>query len=285
MPGLQQSREREGCRVAVLVGEQKLHVAVATPCHLGSVLGQLVERADGPEPDRRLWRREEDLQYGDSVSNVVLHVVRPGDDSAALVSFVRRSELTECTRCLVGHHVALVAQATVQVCHQRFVDRGVQICHEGLRRIADQKAVRHGALTRALCQAGHDLVESQAICLLQLVHQDQCVKLHHAVLRTHCLLDLIDPSPDHIRNALDQVETANKGRGSDKRILVDDSGLQVPVDLCCHGRIEDAAQDPNGVRPEGIILAIHVLDETRHADEDLSLRWLQLLDHEVDHAP
>mmetsp|Transcript_68371 Transcript_68371/g.164079 ORF Transcript_68371/g.164079 Transcript_68371/m.164079 type:complete len:204 (+) Transcript_68371:2229-2840(+) len=110
------------------------------------------------------------------------------------------------------------------------------------------------------------------------------MKLHHCVLRVDSLLDLIHPPSHNICGDVAQVNAAHQCRGSDERILVDDRGFQIPVNLRSHGGVQNPAKHTNRVRPEAIVLAVHILDEARVANEDLRLGGLQVFDNQINHS-
>mmetsp|Transcript_80036 Transcript_80036/g.259275 ORF Transcript_80036/g.259275 Transcript_80036/m.259275 type:complete len:200 (+) Transcript_80036:1971-2570(+) len=180
-------------------------------------------------------------------------------------------QLAEGPRGLIGNHFALVAQTIVQVRHQGLLNRWVPLRHQDLSGISDQQTLCHGTLELALCDLGDLLVERQPVSLLQLVDQCKRMELDGAVLGVDGLLDLVDPSLHHIRGVLHQGDAADERGGRNERVLVHDRRLQVAVDLCCHGGVQDAAQHPDGVGTKAVILAVHVLDEALNDDEDFPL--------------
>mmetsp|Transcript_103052 Transcript_103052/g.291342 ORF Transcript_103052/g.291342 Transcript_103052/m.291342 type:complete len:406 (-) Transcript_103052:23-1240(-) len=279
MARLEQRGQCQGCCVAILVREQGLHVAVASRNHLRPLLGQEVECADGSEAHHRLGGSQEDLQDRGGVRDVI-----PEDGVAAGVAVDNR-QVAEGPRRLVRDHLTLVAEAVVQVRHQRLFHGWISLSHQHLSGISDQQALCDGALKLALCDFRNLLVKRQSVRLLQLVNQGQRMELDCAVLRVNGLLDFIHPTLHDVWSALHEVDPADEGGRGDKGILVHDCRLKVSVNLGSHCGIEDAAQDANGVGPKAVVLAVHVLDQALDADEHLALGWVQLFDDQVDHAP
>mmetsp|Transcript_58415 Transcript_58415/g.136737 ORF Transcript_58415/g.136737 Transcript_58415/m.136737 type:complete len:209 (-) Transcript_58415:385-1011(-) len=191
---------------------------------------------------------------------------------------VHGRELAEGPGGLVGDHLALMTEAAVEVGHQGLLYRRISLRHQRLSGVSDKQAFCHRAFQAVPSHAGHDLVQSQPISLLQLVEQSQGMKLHHAVLRVHSLLNLIDPALDDVGHRRMQRHAAHQGRRRNEGILVYDGCLEISVDLRRHSRIQNAAQDSNGVGSEAVVLTVHVFDEAGHANEDLLVRRLQLLD-------
>eukprot|EP00438_Fugacium_kawagutii_P017319 Skav218205 [mRNA] locus=scaffold2232:153259:157270:- [translate_table: standard] len=60
---------------------------------------------------------------------------------------------------LIGDHLALVTEATVQVGHQSPLYRGIPFRHQGLGGVSDQKALGHGALEVISGHGGDHLVQ------------------------------------------------------------------------------------------------------------------------------
>mmetsp|Transcript_96456 Transcript_96456/g.241881 ORF Transcript_96456/g.241881 Transcript_96456/m.241881 type:complete len:351 (+) Transcript_96456:1521-2573(+) len=258
---LQQRRERQRRRIAVGIRQEGLHVAIAPRRHRRPVLRQEVERPDGAEADDGLRRGQEDLQDRHRVRDVV------AEDGLPRALLVDDGEVAEGPRGLVGHHLALVPQRVLQVCHQCLFDARVPLCHQSLASVSHQEALRHGALELPLREACDHLVEGQAVGLLQVVDQSQGMELDHGMVRVHAALDLVDPSTDVVGHALEQMHGAHERGGRDEGVLVNDGRLHVAVDLGDHVGVQDTAQDANRIGTVDVDLAVHVLDKAGHADE------------------
>mmetsp|Transcript_9710 Transcript_9710/g.21644 ORF Transcript_9710/g.21644 Transcript_9710/m.21644 type:complete len:208 (-) Transcript_9710:580-1203(-) len=207
MTCLQQRGERQRGGVAVLVRQQRLHVAVAPRCSLRPGLCQRVEGADGTKTHHRFGGRQEDLQDGSGVGHVVAqHSMTTGALS------IQSCQLAKRPRCLVRDHFTLVTEATVQVGHQGPLHRGITLRHQRLCGVSHQEALGHGTFEAVPGHGGHNFVQRQAIAFLQLVQQRQRMKLHHAMLGVHRLLDLIDPALHDIRHSGVQGHSTDQRR-------------------------------------------------------------------------
>mmetsp|Transcript_49484 Transcript_49484/g.80213 ORF Transcript_49484/g.80213 Transcript_49484/m.80213 type:complete len:218 (+) Transcript_49484:2472-3125(+) len=105
------------------------------------------------------------------------------------------------------------------------------------------------------------------------------------MLGVHGFLDLVHPALHYVRDVSVQNHPAHQSGRGHERVVVNDGCLEVAVYLRCHGWVQDAGEHADRVRPEAVVLAVHVFDEAGHANENLGLRRLQLLDDQVDHAP
>mmetsp|Transcript_24599 Transcript_24599/g.44566 ORF Transcript_24599/g.44566 Transcript_24599/m.44566 type:complete len:481 (-) Transcript_24599:748-2190(-) len=151
---LQQRCESQRCGVAVLVREEWLHVTVAPRGCLWSCLRQHVQRSDGSEADHRLRGRKEDLEDCRSMRHII---AEDGMSTSALGIHGRKLAEGPCS--LVGDHLALMAQAAVQVRHQGLLDRGIPLGEQRLRGISDEQALCHGALHLTPRHACDDLMQ------------------------------------------------------------------------------------------------------------------------------
>jgi hypothetical protein len=101
------------------------------------------------------------------------------------------------------------------------------------------------------------------------VKKSKGMKLNKSSSRLHSLLNLIAPSFDNFRTCLKQVDTANKSGTGNNWVLVNDSLLQIPLDLGEKSRIDDAAKNSYSIGTIHIRLAIHVFHQGTCDDNNL----------------
>ena len=108
--------------------------------------------------------------------------------------------------------------------------------------------------------------------------------LNHDIVRVDGLLDLIDPTLDHIGPLLHQMKGGDEGCARNAWALVNDGLFHVAFDALQHGVISDSAQSSNRRTTVRVLFARHVLCQRARDNDDIVGDRGHLFDAQVQHS-
>lgn len=108
--------------------------------------------------------------------------------------------------------------------------------------------------------------------------------LDHDVVRVDGLLDLVDPTLDHVGSLFHQMKGRDKSCTGNARTLVYDGLLHVAFNALQHGIISDSAKSSNRWTTVRVLLARHVLGQRAGDNDDVIGDGGHLFDAQVKHS-